>query len=251
MVVLDSFTLTLTPELILAEQGRSAGKGPLSPAAMQLCQKMIEQVRALAKPVALLDCFDVQAIEHDRLVLSNGRAFRSHLVIEQLAHARQVAVGICTIGAGVEAESRQAFADGEGLAGYLLDRAGSLAVASVAQSVGEHVERLATDRGLEASLRIAPGSADCTLEDQRVVFDLLPAKDIGVRLTDSCLMVPSPSRCSLGWGTTCPARTNWRNATFARGRTPVLMPACTRHMPLRKCGRLPSASWHLDPCEES
>jgi hypothetical protein len=193
MVVLDSFTLTLTPELILAEQGRSAGKGPLSPAAMQLCQKMIEQVRALAKPVALLDCFDVQAIEHDRLVLSNGRAFRSHLVIEQLAHARQVAVGICTIGAGVEAESRQAFADGEGLAGYLLDRAGSLAVASVAQSVGEHVERLATDRGLEASLRIAPGSADCTLEDQRVVFDLLPAKDIGVRLTDSCLMVPLKS----------------------------------------------------------
>jgi hypothetical protein len=193
MEILRSFDLNLTPELMLVQQGRDAKKGALSPGAMRLYQEAIEQVKTLAEPVALLDWFDVQAVEPDRLVLSTGHAFRSHLVIEQLVHAQQVAVGICTIGSRVEAESRQAFANGQGMTGFLLDSAGSLAVGFVAQAVVEHVEKLATAHGLKASFRIAPGSADCTLEDQRVVFELLPAKHIGVRLTDSCLMVPLKS----------------------------------------------------------
>jgi hypothetical protein len=204
---LRSFELNLTPELMLLQQGRDPQKRALNPGAMRVYRQVAERARVLVEPVALVDLFDVQAVHPDGLVLSNGHAFRSHLVIEQLAQAQQIVVAICTIGPRIEAESRRAFADGNALAGFLYDSAGTVAVGSVAGAVNEHVEKLAAASGLKASFVIAPGSADCTLEDQRVVFKLLPAETIGVRLTDHCVMVPGKSVSMLvGLGYNVPTR---------------------------------------------
>lgn len=207
METLRSFEVNLTPELMLLQQGHDAQKGALNPRAMRVYQEVAERARTLAEPVALLDLFDVRTVEPNRLVLSNGHAFQSHLVIEQLAQAQHIVVAICTIGSRIESESRQAFADGNGLAGFLYDSAGTVAVGFVAGAVTERVEKLAADRGLKASFVIAPGSADCTLEDQRVVFSLLPGETIGVRLTEHCVMVPGKSVSLLvGLGHNVPTR---------------------------------------------
>jgi len=218
MEILHSFTLSLTPELLL-QQGQASRKRAPNPGVMRVCREVAEQAKALAEPVALLDVFDVQAVESDRLRLSNGHAFQSHLVVEQLAHAQQVAVGMCTIGPRIELESRQAFADGKVLAGFLYDSAGTLAVGAVAGAVAEHVGRLAAARGVKASFVIAPGSADCTLEDQRVVFNLLPAERIGMRLTEHWVMVPGKSVSLLiGLGDDVPTRQEMAQCDFCPRR---------------------------------
>lgn len=193
MELLRSFTLNLTVEQMLVQQGRGRSAGPASPEMLRLYGEAIAKAKELAEPQALYDLFDVQVVRDDALVLANGHALRSNLVVTQLARARQIAVAVCTIGPRLETEASRLFAQGQGAMGFLYDSAGSLAVSHVARALVQHVQELAASRGQKASFPISPGSADCTLEDQKVVFDLLPAERIGVHLTESLLMVPLKS----------------------------------------------------------
>jgi len=194
MPILRSFPIEITPEMMYIQQGRDPQARPLPERAELLYRQSIERATALAEPIALYEVFDVvPGAPPEVLTLSNGQAFQSRLIVHQLASAEQLAVAVCTIGPRVPAAATQAFADGESMMGFLLDSAGSLAVGSAARGVIAHLNQLATDRGLKASFSIAPGSAECTLEDQRVVFALLPTADIGVRLTETLLMVPVKS----------------------------------------------------------
>jgi hypothetical protein len=193
METLRSFTLNLTVEQMLVQQGRPTSTVPLKPSTALFYQQALRKATGLAEPVALYDVFEVRGVEGDRLILANGHAFRSHLVVSRFSPARRLAVAICTIGPRVEAEASASFADGNGAYGFLIDSAGSLAVSQTAQALVAHLQDVAAQVGMKASFPISPGSADCTLEDQRTVFDLLPAQDIGVRLSDSYLMLPLKS----------------------------------------------------------
>nr|MBC7245625.1 hypothetical protein [Chloroflexota bacterium] len=193
MQLLHSFSLNLTVEQMLVQQGRAPGVGPAPAEMVRLYQQAIDKAKELAEPVAMYDVFPVRAAQDDGLILADGHVLRSHLVVAQLARAEQIAVAICTIGSRLEEEASRAFAAGQGVMGFLYDSAGSLAVSHMAREVVQQVQERAKQQGQKASFPISPGSADCTLEDQRVVFDLLPAQRIGVRLTDSLLMVPLKS----------------------------------------------------------
>lgn len=193
MELLRSFSLNLTVEQMLVQQGRARSAGPASAEMMRLYQEAIAKARELVEPVALYELFDVQGVRGDALRLADGHALRSSLVVAQLARAEQMAVAVCTIGPRLEEEASRLFAQGQGALGFLYDNAGSLAVSHVARVVVQRVQELAAGRGQKASFPISPGSAECTLEDQKVVFELLPTQRIGVRLTKSLLMVPLKS----------------------------------------------------------
>lgn len=193
MQLLHSFALDLTVEQMLVQQGATGSSTPLNARLRRLYEEAIARAQELAQPAALFDLFEVRAVQDDGLVLKDGHTLHSHLVVTHLARAEQIAVAICTIGPHLEAEASRAFSEGQGALGLLYDSAGSLAVSHVARQVVQHVQGLAASRGQKASFPISPGSADCTLQDQNVIFDLLPAQRIGVRLTDSCLMVPLKS----------------------------------------------------------
>jgi hypothetical protein len=51
----------------------------------------------------------------------------------------------------------------------------------------------ATARGLSVGMRASPGQEGWSIQQQRVVFGVVPAEEIGVRLTSSCLMLPRKS----------------------------------------------------------
>ncbi|OQB26666.1 MAG: Vitamin B12 dependent methionine synthase, activation domain [Chloroflexi bacterium ADurb.Bin180] len=193
MPILRDLPIVLTPELMYAHQGRSATARPLPEHARAAYRRAIEQALELAEPAALYELFDVASVDGKRLLLANGQALSSALIVQQLARAKRLAVAVCTVGARLPAASSEAFRHDDSLRGFLLDTAGSLAVGMVSLALLEHLAGLARDNGQSTSFSIAPGSAECTLEDQRVVFDLLPAQDIGVRLMDSLVMVPIKS----------------------------------------------------------
>ena len=174
MPILRDLPIVLTPELMYAHQGRSATARPLPEHARAAYRRAIEQALELAEPAALYELFDVASVDGKRLLLANGQALSSALIVQQLARAKRLAVAVCTVGARLPAASSEAFRHDDSLRGFLLDTAGSLAVGMVSLALLEHLAGLARDNGQSTSFSIAPGSAECTLEDQRVVFDLLP-----------------------------------------------------------------------------
>jgi hypothetical protein len=107
--------------------------------------------------------------------------------------AERVGLCVCTIGPALEEECAAHFARNEDLRALALDALGSEAVSQVSR----RMERFLTDHGralgFQPGKRYAPGYKGWGVENQAFVFSRVPASEIGVRLTDSFMMVPRKS----------------------------------------------------------
>ncbi len=105
----------------------------------------------------------------------------------------KVALCVCTIGPGLEEACAAHFAAGEDLRGLALDALGSEAVGQVSRQA----DRILAEKGraleLWPSKKYAPGYRGWDVCEQAFLFSVVPASEIGVRLTDSYMMVPRKS----------------------------------------------------------
>ncbi len=102
-------------------------------------------------------------------------------------------LGICTIGPALEEKVRELMSTGQEPEGYILDAVGSVAAEASADAVNAKICHWAEAHGLRATPRFSPGYGDWSLEEQRQIFDLLPAAEIGMSLNPSCMMIPRKS----------------------------------------------------------
>ncbi len=113
-----------------------------------------------------------------------------HLVFKD---AVKVAICICTIGPELEREIKKLMEKNEMTRALILDALGSEA----AEEVAIQSDRILADKAREINLwpskRFSPGYGKWDIKKQRFIFRMLPAADIGVRLTESCMMVPRKS----------------------------------------------------------
>lgn len=132
-----------------------------------------------------------------------------------LAPANQLAVFCVTVGSRISELSRQAMREGDPVRAWALDAVGSWGAERMAELVHARIITLGTDseenracpsdgcgpgrlRALlgsqdRVSVRYSPGYCGLELEAQRAVFSLLDTAQIGVTLTDFCLMQPEKS----------------------------------------------------------
>ena len=113
-----------------------------------------------------------------------------HLVFKD---AEKVAICICTIGPELEQEVKELMEKNEMLRGLILDALGSEAAEEVAIQSDRILAEKAREMNLWPSKRFSPGYGKWDIKEQRFIFRMMPAVDIGVRLTESCMMVPRKS----------------------------------------------------------
>jgi hypothetical protein len=124
------------------------------------------------------------------------------------AGAIRVALCLCTIGPALEAAVAELM-ETDVLRGLILDAFGSQAVAEISRQTERNVAARARELGLVPSKRFAPGYRSWPVEEQAFLFSRLPADRIGVRLTDSYMMIPRKSysfRVNFCAGPAAPAR---------------------------------------------
>jgi hypothetical protein len=107
--------------------------------------------------------------------------------------AVKVALGVVTIGPVLEAEIERAFRANDMLQGLVLDAFGTEAVVQAFREVERRIVDDALALGLWPSKRFSPGYKGWPLEEQRFLFGRVDAAAIGVRLNDSCMMIPRKS----------------------------------------------------------
>lgn len=107
--------------------------------------------------------------------------------------AQEVALSICTIGPLLEDRVSEYSSAGELTRGLILDAAGSVLAEAVCDYANEKVCAEAARRSLHTTCRVSPGYGRWKIEEQKVVFELLPADPIGVSLTKSFMMIPRKS----------------------------------------------------------
>jgi hypothetical protein len=108
-------------------------------------------------------------------------------------HAEKVALCLCTIGAKLEEEVENLMKKNELLRALILDALGSEAVEEVAIQSDRILAERAREMNLWPSKRFSPGYGNWDIREQRFIFGLLPAHEIGVSLKESCMMIPRKS----------------------------------------------------------
>jgi hypothetical protein len=182
--------VSLDTEDVLEGQGIDPKRA--RPSLMSPAQTILDALPTLLSPAALYDLVPVKSFRHKTIELEDGATFEGALAARALAGAKEVALAICTIGPALEERMNQLFAD-DPVRAMALDGAGVAALRKVSGVVIKEVREIATGHGWGSGMRAQPGQEGWSLWQQRVIFERLPTDEIGVRLTDSCLMVPRKS----------------------------------------------------------
>jgi len=108
-------------------------------------------------------------------------------------NATKVALCICTIGLGLEKEVENLTKRNDLLRALILDSLGSESVEEVAIHSDRKIAEEALTMNLWPSKRFSPGYREWDLKEQQFIFKMLPAKRIGVKLNEFCMMIPQKS----------------------------------------------------------
>jgi hypothetical protein len=185
----------LHPSLEVAHVLRGQGIDPdrARPEIVAAARRALDEALPLLVPAAVQAVLPVRDRHRRTIVLEGGAVLEGSLVARALAGATEVALAVCTIGPALEARVSELFAAGDPVQALALDGAGVAALGGISRLVCERVCADAAARGLRMGMRASAGQEGWPLEQQRVIFGLLPADQIGVRLTESCLMLPRKS----------------------------------------------------------
>ena len=189
--ILTGFQVSLDVAQVLEGQGIPASKA--SSSLLEAAQGILDEAHALLAPAAVYTIRPVRAFEHEQVTLDDGATFGGSLVARALAGAREAALVVCTIGPALEERMSALFEEGDALRAVTLEGAGIAAIRQVSTLVGVRLCDEASARGLSVGMRANPGQEGWPIQQQRVLFGLVPAQEISVRLTPSYLMLPRKS----------------------------------------------------------
>ncbi len=187
--LVTEFDFTLTEEDVLKGQGIDPERA--SPKLFENAKDIIEETHSLIKPAAVYTIIEIANFEHQKITFEGG-SFEGPLVGKAMAGAKHLNIAICTIGGDLEQRVQELMAENP-IMGVALDGAGIAAVRKVSETVEDIISKKACELDLALGMRVQPGQEGWPIEQQRLVFSILPADKIGVRLSDSCLMIPRKS----------------------------------------------------------
>lgn len=194
MRIVRDFPIKLDLEAVLRGHGADPEKMRQRPNILKMYEEALREGAGLIKPVIAYDLYPVGKVRHDAIELDGGKVLRSSLVAQLLASATEIGLVIATIGGALEQRISSYFSQQQATKAVVLDAVGVAAVDELVNESQRIMEAEAARRGLQASIPLSPGMNQfCSLEEQQVIFDLLPAEQIGVSLTSGTMMVPVKS----------------------------------------------------------
>jgi hypothetical protein len=191
MPVIDDLQFSLQTEHVLRGQGIDPARA--RPEIAAAAQGVLDEAQSLLAPAAVYVTLPVAGFQHQQVILEGGTVFEGPLVARALAGATEVALAVCTVGAALDERVTVLFSGGDPVRALALDGAGIAAVGAVALMADERICEQASTRGLRTGMRAEPGQEGWPIKQQRELFSLVPAGEISVRLTESCLMLPRKS----------------------------------------------------------
>ncbi len=187
--LLKEFNLEIGVEQILKGQGIDPARA--SARLWDISKEVVSELDSLLEPAALSVTLPVIKCDHGRVNFEGG-SFEGPLVTRTLAGAARLSLTLCTIGPRLE-EKVSELMNTEPVKALALDGAGTAAISWLSSAVIDLLNAEAEQNGLKTGMKGEPGQEGWPIEQQRVIFGLLPAEQIQVRLTDSCLMLPRKS----------------------------------------------------------
>jgi len=157
-----------------------------------IIQKACLEAQLLAEPKGIWQIYSYNAcsykVESTPEFLISGEKIRKHLT-----QAAKVIILAVTIGEAIEKRITAYFKEGEYSYSLLLDAAATTAVEQTADEVEKTIKQYITAKGYQTIWRFSPGYGDWDIRFQPEMLRLSGAKDIGINLTESMMLMPRKS----------------------------------------------------------
>jgi len=176
-IFLNDLKVSIKDERIRVRLGYKVKTGEVNSSVNQYLEEFKPLLPDLIKPKAVYAVLDYE--ETNKHPVFKG--------------AEKTALCLCTIGLELEKECSRLMDRGDILKGFVLDCLGSEAVEDIARQSDRIIVEKARDLGLWPSKRFSPGYGIWDIKEQKYVFNMLPSDKVGVRLTDTCMMIPRKS----------------------------------------------------------
>ena len=192
--VVRSWQLDLDADRVLRGQGADPQVvRQRRPRVVEMAERALEEGQRLIAPVAAYQTWPVEALRHERLILSGGSQLTGSLLAQHLGSAQQVTVAVCTIGRALE-EHVSALMPRDVAYALALDGFGSAATEALSVALCTQLENVAARAGQCTSVPLSPGMIGWPVDvGQPEIFSLLDTDAIDVTLTDSAQMLPRKS----------------------------------------------------------
>lgn len=187
--VMKDMQIELKTEHLLMGQGIDPAKA--SDRVIKVAAAALDEANSLLRPVALYGTVPVVAVE-GRSVAFTGGTFSGPLVARAFAGASLLSLALYTIGEALE-QRMDELMKRDMLRAVALDGAGTAALSEVSRLVEARITAEVESGACKAGMRVSPGQEGWPIEQQRILFRIIPAGEIGVELTKSCLMLPRKS----------------------------------------------------------
>ncbi len=194
MPVIRDIPLSLkTGEVLRREGFREYSK--VRPEIKSLILELLASVKnaCLLEPAVAYKIYTITGMSRRQLSLEGNLVVQGPLLPSLLPEAKELAVVVGTIGPKLEKQAVDYISQGEPLRGLLLDGIGSAAVDSITQEVCRFMASEVSPRGYQVSSPINPGMPGLPITEQWLLLKMVPAREIGVRLTSLGMMVPRKS----------------------------------------------------------
>jgi len=199
MKIIKDIKLKIDEEEVLKYQGHLRNKGGKNDEIiLQTTREEIKEGYDLFKPIGIYSKVMIRNIGSEgRINLENG----SHLeinnsILNLLRGTSYLVFGLSTIGNHLDKKVAELFAQNEYLKAIALDAVGTVAAKFLSNYIKNLVYQEAKEQSFQTTKYFSPGSGDWDISQQKNIFQIIPANKIGVKLTDSCMMIPQKS---LSW----------------------------------------------------
>jgi len=153
----------------------------------------IDQAIHLASPVLIYALHRVKALDNrGRLILENGLCLEVPKA-ERNPDTRYLASCVCSLGAALEDTCRRLTRQGRLLQAMVLDAAGVSLLDALVNKSHEQLRQRAREMELFAGCPFGPGYQHLPMETQSLVFQLVDAGAIKVKLNEGLVMQPMKS----------------------------------------------------------
>ena len=190
---IDEVIVNIDVREVLRLQGRRRRSLQLKKEIQHLVESQIAYGYKLIQPRGVFSIFLSCISSAGKVTIEGGEVFSIGRAAENWSGLKEWALAICTIGKALEEEVSRLFTLEEYAAAAILDSVGSVAVESLADYINSLICRQVLEQGLGLAPRISPGYGVWPLEEQRLIFELLPAEKLGVTLNERYMMQPRKS----------------------------------------------------------
>lgn len=177
---------------LLTYMGYNNGK-PASEKLYEIARSMWERCLELVRPRSTYRLYDTVETDGDAVRIG-GTEFRGKILGTVLEGSVMAAACVCTVGLDIDDEIERLNSKGDTVSALVLETMGIVALMRARISfLSDFYEQEAKPRGFSATPPYGPGQCGWEIGEQRGLFRLVDADSVGVRLTESYIMIPKKS----------------------------------------------------------